>query len=311
MWDYEGFVAKAQLYFHRAESAHSADDAAVTWLLLGLEFLMRSPLAKIHPTLLADPTGDSIMHAAGYPAAPRKDGALPQPKSITATTVRLRLSRIVPDFATVDEEAAYLLGLRNAELHTSSSALNISDHHWLPKFVRVTEVLCAHLHLDPDDVVGEELMRHGRGLAAEADKKLRHEVSERIRLAKAYFNSLPSAPPQEAPPAKMFPSWAWTMKDYEALKERITEKVPCPACGSDADETLELARATREQLIDDQIVRDVVYLATALACPGCNLSLTSNSEIAAADLEQQRTWTVETSIQDRYLEDYEPDYGND
>jgi hypothetical protein len=71
MWDYDGLIGKARIYFERAEAVDEADDDAfAVWLLLGLEFLLRAPLAKVNPVLLADPNGDAILHAAGFPSGP-------------------------------------------------------------------------------------------------------------------------------------------------------------------------------------------------------------------------------------------------
>jgi hypothetical protein len=52
-------------------------------VLLGLEFLLRAPLAKVNPTLLADPSrnDNAVMYAAGFPIAPGD-----QPKSIQTHT---------------------------------------------------------------------------------------------------------------------------------------------------------------------------------------------------------------------------------
>ncbi len=155
MWDYDGLMGKACVYFERAEAVAVADDDAFAiWLLLGLEFLLRAPLAKVHPALLADPNGDSILHAAGFPGSPGGK----EPKSIQATTVISRLGRIVEGFTVEREnEATILTALRNRELHTSEAALaSIDVSVWLPGFTRVAEVICGHLGLDATDVVGTQ-----------------------------------------------------------------------------------------------------------------------------------------------------------
>jgi hypothetical protein len=67
MWDDEEFLSKAKLYFVRGrDHPQVEDDVLALWLLLGLEFLLRAPLARVNPTLLADPNGESVMHAAGF-----------------------------------------------------------------------------------------------------------------------------------------------------------------------------------------------------------------------------------------------------
>jgi hypothetical protein len=41
MWGFDQFIAKARLYFQRAEDRDRYDEEFTLWLLLGLEFLLR------------------------------------------------------------------------------------------------------------------------------------------------------------------------------------------------------------------------------------------------------------------------------
>src|SRR5437870_3462073 len=113
MWSYDDFLAKAKLYMARAAQHDRADDEFALWLLLGLEFLLRAPLAQVHPTLLASPEGPSLLDAAGFSDPTR------EPKSVAITTVLERLKVIVPSFSQQRfEDASFLINLRNAEVHT-------------------------------------------------------------------------------------------------------------------------------------------------------------------------------------------------
>src|SRR5207249_4871923 len=66
----------------------------------------------------------------------------------------------------------------------------IDADQWLPHFTRVVEVLCRHLGLDVMGMVGAELIDQGRALVDSADKRLEHEVAERIAEARAFFGRL-------------------------------------------------------------------------------------------------------------------------
>lgn len=298
MWDYDGLIGKARIYFERAESVGEADDDAfAVWLLLGLEFLLRAPLAKVNPMLLADPNGDALLHAAGFPGSDAKE-----PKSIQATTVISRLRRIIETFTTDrEDDATILAALRNRELHTSEAVLaSIDIALWLPRFTRVAEVICAHLDLDPTDVVGEEVMAQGRALVDAEDKKLAHEVATRIAAARAFAKNLSDA--------EVHHRWetARVSRAYPAVV------VDCPACGLDVTMDLESIRTTNERLSDGEILRDIISVARGLRCPVCSLALTSTAEVSAAGLPQQHTRTETESFEDRFLSLYEPDdYGND
>jgi hypothetical protein len=299
MWDYDGLIGKARVYFERAEEvAEADDDAFAVWLLLGLEFLLRAPLAKVNPVLLADPSGEAILHAAGFPGDP--DGK--DPKSIQVTTVISRLRRIVDGFtADRENDATILTGLRNRELHTSEAALaSVEVSRWLPRFTRVAEVICAHLGLDPTSVVGKEVMQHGRALVDAQDKKLAHEVATRIATAKAFTEQLNQTELHDRQEA------ARTAFDYE------DELVVCPACGFKAVLKLQTIRTTNERFEDGDILSDVIRVANGLDCSVCGLKLGSTAEISAAGLPQQHNYTKAETIEDRFLSSYEPDdYGND
>lgn len=318
MWDYDEFLGKAQLYFGRAEE-HPAVDDEVTgiWLLLGLEFLLRAPLARVAPTLLAEP--DSIMAAAGFPSKP---GAS-KPKSIQTKTVIGRLGQAIPEFgAERQEEALALAGLRNEELHSSSSPFSRDSLQWIPSFTRVAEVICKHLGLDVEAVVGKEIISQGRMLAREADQKLLHEVNKRIAAAKQFLshlkpeelsartNSIPSHPFQ----GPFIPSRATldpTSKTVVMLPPAYL--VPCPGCANDIPMELQAVRKTNERLEDEETIAwDVLYVGVSLNCPVCDLKLDDTAEIRAAGVPVQQVIQQSEDLAERYASAFEePDYGND
>ncbi|MFJ9914722.1 hypothetical protein [Actinacidiphila glaucinigra] len=304
MWDYSSFIGKARLYFSRAENTPDAEDEALSlWLLLGLEFLLRAPLAKIHPTLLADVQGgggDSIMQAAGYPL---KVDAGPA-KSIATKTVITRLGAVIPDFKERQDDATLLTGLRNEELHSSESPLALDAEMWLPHFTRVVEVICAHLMLDPDEIVGDEIMRHGRSLVDAADKRLEHEIRKRIQDAQAFLAKLK--------PAEVDARKKGNLTSLLApVGSTAEERVKCPACAETVPLIIKAVRTTNEGLEEDEIYSDVVYVATELSCPICELRLSGTAEIRSAGLKQQYIRRERESLAERYISTYEPDYGND
>ena len=319
MWDYEGFLGKAQLYFTRAEAHAREDDEGVfaTWLLLGLEFLLRAPLAKANPTLLADLNGDSIMHAAGFPT--RVEGATP--KSIQTKTVISRLGFIIADFNKDREsDASVLTGIRNQELHSSDSPLDTSVETWLPQFTRLVRVICDHLDLSPGDIVGEQILAQGQLLVDTADKKLEFAVAKRISSAETLFGNL--RPEEIASRRQLITkqiggpyTFPIGMDSVAALATDVYwfyEMVACPACKSDVPMRLQSVRATNERLDGSEIVRDVVYVSIGLACPVCSLELTGTFEVRAASLPQQFVRTEREYLESRYgVFDDEPDYGND
>jgi hypothetical protein len=62
---------------------------------------------------------------------------------------------------------------------------------------------------------------------------------------------------------------------------------------------------------DGAIYADVISIAKSLTCSVCGLALSGPAEMKSAGLPQQFTHEEEDSIEARYLDTYEPDYGND
>jgi hypothetical protein len=320
MWKYESFQAKAQLYFTRAREHPAAeDDVLGLWLLLGMEFLLRAPLAKVHPALLAEPNGNAIMHACGVPLKPNGT----QPKSVQTKTVILRLGSIVPGFdKDREEDASFLIGLRNEELHTSAAALELEIDKWLPHFTRVVEVICRHLEIDPERLAGRGIMEQGRTLVDIADKRLENEVRQRIAKAKEFFSRL--RPEEvEARKATLQATIHRNSRRGQTLQELLqrirppsrasTQIVACPACGQKIPMILGAVRSTNQRLEEDSVVRDVIYIGRTLSCVVCDLELKSTAEIRAAGIPQQYVREERESLEDRFTNmwDEGDDYGND
>ncbi|MFE1255824.1 hypothetical protein [Streptomyces fungicidicus] len=310
MWNFDNFLGKAQLYFSRAAGhPHAEDDEVALWILLGLEFLLRAPLARVHPTLLADPTGDSIMHAAGFRAK--------NPKSIQASGVISRLTLVIPEFSERESEAKFLIGLRNEELHSSESPLAVDQAQWLPHFIRVADTLCAHLGLKTEDVVGADIVAHGRNLVDVEDKKLTHEVKTRIQAAKEFFSRLrPDEVKARIKAAESSVGRDALVRQYldsvaPGSGQLAFERVACPACGNTVPLRLESVRTTKEWLEGDEVKSEIVYIARQLLCPICELSLVTTEELRIAGVPQQYVIERSEDLMERYAGGFEDDYGND
>ncbi len=296
MWDFDSLIGKAQLYFQRAQDhPHVDDDEFALWLLLGFEFLLRAPLARVHSSLLASPEGNSILHSVGITT-------ITEPKSVPSHTVIDRLAHVVPSFGgDLQTDARRLLALRNNELHTGSAALSsIGTEVWLPRFLRVAEVLCEHLGLAVDDLIGKEIAAHGRRLADAEDQQLCSDVGKRVATARGVFEKLQSADVQAR---------RWIPDTTSRIQ---LERVECPACKEGAPLFLDPVRTTNEEIIDEAFVRNVILVATAMKCGVCGLTLNGTAEIRCAGLPQQLTRTESESFYDRFVHDYvDYDYGND
>jgi hypothetical protein len=302
MWDDKDLRTKARLYFEQAENLTDNDEYTLLWCALGIEFLLRAPLAAINPLLLADPVsgdGYSVLHAAGF--AGTRD-----PVSIKTKTVIDRLLHTVDNFDTsIEQDVKFLVAIRNRELHTSWLGINdVSDSIWLPKFLRVVRVIAAYFNEEPDDYLSEEFLAHAERLTDAEDKRLKHVIAERIKTCASFAEKLTD----EEKEARRKPNRFWM--------EPWSKKVSCPAC-HDPSSLLEgePVRFGRETLDEDgDISRRVYIISQKFSCTVCGLELNSVPEIAAASLEQRWNSVISETIADRLGDAvYEPDYdyGND
>ncbi|GIH62543.1 hypothetical protein [Microbispora siamensis] len=176
MWDYDSLIGKASRYFKRAAQASSDSecDVMATWLLLGVELLIRAGLAETSPALNADPIFmvDAVRGQENAKA-----------KTIPISTAIERLTQLLPPTAESDLKAPAiaLINLRNAELHSGMAALDIDAAGWLPSFTRVVDIICAHLGVEAKDIVGDEIIGWGRTLVDKADQAVIKEVNTRIK----------------------------------------------------------------------------------------------------------------------------------
>ncbi len=289
MWDYNSLIRKSQIYFMRARDHPKAnDDEFSLWLLLGLEFLLRAPLAKVNKTLLADSNNDSILHAAGFPGNAKQ-------KSISAQILIERLGKVIEAFTKErQDDAKILIELRNAELHTGESALTLDSSIWLPRFMRVVTVICAYLTMDPVDLLGEEVVKQGQALVDEEDKKLAYEVKRRIAASRDFFRRLQEDEVNSR--RAMIPF----------LFGEPTGSATCPACESKATLYVNDVRRTNERLENGVLYRDIVYVAREFECTVCGLRLTNTAEIKCAGLPQQYSQLKRESLEARFLDSYKP-----
>ncbi|MET7863697.1 hypothetical protein [Micromonospora taraxaci] len=323
MWDYDSLISKAKAYFTRAQEHPKADDEVMAiWLLLGLEFLLRAPLAKVSPILLAEP--DFALDAAGFPSP---DGS--EPKSVATRTVVARLQRVVEGFTPErSKDANFLINIRNKELHTGSIAVGLDPATWLPRFIRVLDVICEHLSLPAGHLIGYELVEQGRALVDAEDKRLVFEIKGKITSCKTVYEILrpdevaarrldipdPRGQYETIPGLGPGPTFD-AFKAWQKIVEQTgyePEFVACPACGERAAVRLKHVRATGERLEGESIFRDTVFVGTGMTCMVCGLALSSTAELRAAGIAQQYKREEEESLEDRFGISYDSeDYGND
>src|SRR5260370_25428076 len=117
-WSQEGLWAKAKLYVQRALAESRLEPMFPFWSFLSLELLARAALSYVHPTLLAVPEGDHLLHALGISVSRTL-------RSVPAKTVFLRCNKVVTGFTQEEFDTCIeFLKIRTTQLHTGTPALN-------------------------------------------------------------------------------------------------------------------------------------------------------------------------------------------
>ena len=246
--------------------------------ILSLEFLARSVLAKIHPSLLADPQDpNSILYANGIPATDK-------PRSVPAKIVFLRLKSIVGDFSKEDEAHCLRFAeLRNRELHSGGAPFeNLPTGSWIPELYTVTYKLMNHHGLDLQELFGEEEATAAQriiGELLEEDKTTVETLKADIRKKFEYL----TAPEKMKRIDEHTPEFEWArLKTGEVVK---SEK--CPCCENKGFLVGEVTGKRLPSLDEDQIVSKLIVTPRFFRCSICGFKIEGYGKLRIVSLADQ------------------------
>lgn len=320
-----------------SETARSALDgfdtresrAALTVFLetgLALEFLLRSVVANVSPTLLFAPRalGDRKAYAAMMRA--HRDAVvdatwLIAQKSAEMSFVRALAAEALPGLADYSAQIDLVMGRRNAVAH-----MWIGDvSHLRPtltSFVRIAGLIHEHLAVTPERFWGRERLSLVNTLVDESVETVRADVELKLRSAHLHVRNLVGSLTEEEASA--------VLRRIEGAGNPFVApncavvRCECPACGYQAElwvravdliedpDDLELVDAD-ENNVPTAVLIPQEATAVRLECPVCFLSLT-NAELDAlypeiSDLESFDLEPRKGTIQeyDEILWPYEPE----
>jgi hypothetical protein len=305
VWTYDLLWAKAVAYMGRALSVARDSDLFPFWASLSLEFLARSTLARISPTLLAD-TSESdgrfhLLYSLGF--EPKISAYIP--KSISITEAFARCEQIVPSFT--KEMATFCRGFvnkRNEELHSGGTPfVSLHNNTWLPKFYQAASTFLAFHERPLTDFVGAEEANAANvmmtAIADEASKSVQKKINAFAEVWKTR---------KEEDRKTLSASTSWLADSSDG---HVTV---CPSCGSRALITGEEIKQQPPALEEDEIVVRTAMLPTALECKACGLFIHGHNELHAAGLGGQFTKTATFDPFSFYAGEEEytgPEYNND
>jgi hypothetical protein len=270
-WSSEALIAKAQRYAQEMRS-YSRDEwqFGLTSTFV-LEFVSRSALASVSPTLLADAKDwNNIYYALGkVPTAPKF-----LPKSVDLAAVFSRLRDSMPAF-TLELEGFALqhINRRNEELHAGSTPFDGLSTTWLAPFYQTCDVLLKAVGKDLHYLIGEEEAKLARQLIEASQDDAAKAIRKSIGAHKTIWEGKDAE--ERANLERQASTWATRQSGH---------RVKCPACMNDSLVFGVPVTAPVRNLKGDLIIEIQDHLPSKFECVACLLKISGLSQLTAAGL---------------------------
>lgn len=273
MWGYDALQLKAQRYAEAMLDEERNDWKFGLLSSFALEFLARAALAKVSPTLLADPKDwNNLYHSLGHTPKAKKF----IPKSITTAEVFSRLREILDDFDTASEGFCLAhINRRNSELHTGETPFDgVKSSAWIASFYSTCAILLISLGSDLEEFLGDSEARVAKRLIEAARDSAAKSVMGTIKAHETVWNGKT----EQERTQLTSQSSLWAAK-------RLGHRVRCPACKSMSivsGEPISEPQKTIEE--DDLITETQEHLPDKFECIACSMKLLGLAQLAAAGL---------------------------
>ncbi len=297
---------KSKVYIKRGLTAKAAGDLDQyqLWASLALELLGKSCLARIHPSLIADPLHQASMFAsAGINVGT-------DIKTILSKTVFERLHSLSPKFDNRTKKFCDDMALRrNAELHSGEVPFKpMLIDSWEGRYWRIIQHVLEMKNLTLEEWLGVSDALAPKELIAQAHAAIVAATEVKVADAKEGFYALNKKNRQDKL-SGIAGKTAFHFRDLFSTLADAEWDVECPACEAVAF----MAGTLYEEVVSDHYdhenpwEEEVVkyYSGDELICVVCDLHLNSRDEIEAASLNPDYD---ETDTRERSFED---EYGND
>ncbi|GAB5526803.1 MAG: hypothetical protein Roseis2KO_46750 [Roseivirga sp.] len=273
-WEREPLFTKAKLYLEKAFDEDKEEPFFGLYCALGLELLARSAIAKVSPTLLAEPDREhqNLLHALNL-------GSLKsQKKSIGMVHVLNLCQTLITGF--IDENvtaAKAIINRRNEEVHSGTAAFDeYPTQQWIAGFYKCCKILTEFQGESLNSLFGEDIQKEAEIILEEVKEQVVGKTKSAIAAHQKVFDGK-----DEDVREKLSEQ---AQKNGDKLSFRGHHRVECPACGSTATVFGEpYGKQNIENNENEIIVRQSV-LPTKFSCYACELKLTGYSSLKAADL---------------------------
>lgn len=277
-WSSDSLWNKAKIYIERAFTGDRNSEIFPFFAAIGLEFLARAALARVHPSLLADPQdGNNILYAFGYNTTER-------PITVPAKTIYSRLIYVVPDFSKDDQSFCLLCAeRRNRELHTGQLAFHdLRNSEWLPDYYRVTNKIVVSLGRQLTELYGDEETREALENIDIVQKETVSEVKQKIADIRKRMSILT---PEELEARRKAHDLG--VLSVHFLNGSGQFRKLCPACESFGMIAASPVGSTAARIKDGDLVSQRFFAPKKFDCKICGLEVVGSQALRVAGLSDQ------------------------
>lgn len=278
-WEREPLFAKSKLFFEKSYEEEKDSTYFGLWCAMGLELLIRSAVAHVSPTLLAepDPSHQNLLHALNRGSVKSKR------KSLITMQVLSLCQTLIPDFNDIHfKTASAIINQRNEELHSGTAAFEeYPTQQWIAGFYECCKILSEFQGESLSSLFGEEIKSEAEVILAKIEEDVIGKTKTLIAAHKKVFeNKLKESQDGLKEEAQ---------KNSDKLSTLGHHRVNCPACESTATV---IGKPTGKEHIEnkeDSIIVKQSILPEKFACIACELKINGYNSLKAADIANHYT----------------------
>lgn len=289
-WEREPLFSKAKIYFEKAFQEDKEDSFFGLWCAMGLELLARSAVAKVSPTLLADPDKEqqNLLHALNLGSSKS------QRKSISTIQAISLCQTLITEFTEAEYKiASAIVNRRNEELHSGTVAFGeYPTQQWISGFYKCCKILCEFQGESLNSLFGEDIQKEAEVILAEVAEEVIGKTKSLIAAHKKVFESKEE---QEQTRLK-----EEAQKSGDKLSSRGYHRIICPACGCTASIIGEVYGKDNIEHGDGEIIVRQSILPTKFNCIACELKLNGYNSLSAAGVGNHYTRRTTYSPEEYY-----------
>lgn len=271
-WSKDALFAKAQIFAESMADNNDSDWKFGLWSAFTLEMLVRSSVAAVSPSLIAE-NQDWANILYGLGGQPKRAKFVP--KSAAVTELVSRAEELIPDFTREHANfCASHFARRNSEVHTGSFPFeNVGSSTWLPTFYAVCEILLNSFGESLESLFGSDTAAQAR----EDIDALRDETAKSVKGTVNAHKTVWEQKSDEERTIATAQAQATSLRHYG-------HRVVCPSCGSTALLQGKAAGEAKRTVDDDGIYERQVMKPEAFSCIACGLKIMGFSKLLGAGL---------------------------